>query len=70
MEIVIAYKQFARFKSGNFNVEDGECSNRPSDRNNEDNNLIEMLIENNPGHTMGIYLSYEQCKAFGNTFQM
>lgn len=57
MEIVIACKQFARFKSGNFDLEDVECSSRPSDSNNEDNNLIEMLIEmlieNNPGHTTG-----------------
>jgi len=41
-------KWFARFKAGDFNLEDQECPGRPSIT---DEDQIKTLIENNPRYT-------------------
>jgi len=42
-------KWFARFKTGDFNLEDQECPGRPS---TTDEDEIKTLIENNPRYTI------------------
>ncbi|XP_018053785.1 PREDICTED: histone-lysine N-methyltransferase SETMAR-like [Atta colombica] len=42
-------KWFARFKAGDFNLEDQECPDRPS---TTDEDQIKTLIENNPRYTI------------------